>query len=412
MKVLITNIDFQLYWKARLVALANLLCERGCNLVVVELTHKGTPYVFSTNSEVVSDYPFQWIRLFEDKDISTLSPSRIASRLWKLFEKINPDLIIAGAIAFSTGAAAVRWCRHQHRGVVIMDDVRREDVPRPWWVEHIKHRVYRNVDAMFVPAASHAKSYIDWGIPEDKIFFGVDVVDNDFFESRSRAARAGLKELRERHGLPKKFILGVGRQIPKKNWVTLVAAYEGYRQSCEEKPWDLVLVGNGPDREKLERQVLERGIEGVHFRPFCDQEKLCEYYAMAECLVLASYYGETWGLVVNEAMACGLPVLVSNQCGCAQTLVRDGENGWTFSPKNVDELANAMARIATLTKGKLGAMGLKSQAIIREWSLGTFARGAWAAIESCRQTSRGFCSIYDRALIACWKGRYRTLQKL
>lgn len=405
MKVVITHTSFLIYWKPRLRALYQALKQEGHHLIVMSVTSKGTncDFIEASNHWVSG---IEWINLFGTEEISILSPHKVAKALWNRLETLRPDVIVAAPIAFTPGATAVRWCRHRKRPVVIMDDVRTEDVPRSCLVNYVKRRIYNNVDAMFIPARSHLRSYVKWGVSPEKVFFGFDVVDNEFFESRSRTGRANLGQLRTRHKLPNRFFLGVGRQVPKKNWPTLITAYERYRQSIPSQAWDLVLVGEGPEHRKLERYVTERHVPGVHFRPFANQEKLCEYYAMAECLVLASYY-ETWGLVVNEAMACSLPVLVSKQCGCAESLVQEGKNGWTFSPENVDELTDALIKITKLTTDKLGAIGRKSQAIIAEWPLERFAEGILAAIQSSGTGCGGVRRFGDRWLLKFWKGRFR-----
>jgi glycosyltransferase involved in cell wall biosynthesis len=148
-------------------------------------------------------------------------------------------------------------------------------------------------------------------------------------------------------------------------------------------------------------------IEGVRFFPACAPEEACDYYALASAAVLPSYFGETWGLVVNEAMACGLPVLVSNQCGCAQSLVRQGLNGYTFSPSDSSELATFLARISALNDDQLRRMGDHSREIVAGWSLERFAQEAMAAVSCCFQGTRRRASFVDRLLLRAWHGRYR-----
>jgi glycosyltransferase involved in cell wall biosynthesis len=137
-----------------------------------------------------------------------------------------------------------------------------------------------------------------------------------------------------------------------------------------------------------------------------DQTTLCGFYALAGCLVLPSH-AETWGLVVNEALACGLPVLVSRQCGCAETLVKPGTNGWIFDSRDADGLAALMGRIASLSDKERAAMSGASRAMVSDWGLERFAQGAWEAVQMCRNVTRGFASPIDRAVLRLWKGRYR-----
>jgi glycosyltransferase involved in cell wall biosynthesis len=153
------------------------------------------------------------------------------------------------------------------------------------------------VDAVLIPASSHAPSYRQWGIPENRIFYGLNVVDNAFFEAKSNEARADLADVRSRLRIERPFFLGVGRQVAKKNWLGVLEAYERYRKKAGERAWDLLLVGDGEERSRLESWVRERHLAGVRFDPFCTQKEVCFYHALARCLILPSFYGETWGLL-------------------------------------------------------------------------------------------------------------------
>ena len=104
------------------------------------------------------------------------------------------------------------------------------------------------------------------------------------------------------------------------------------------------------------------------------QEELRPFYHNASWFILPSRFGETWGLVVNEAMASGLPVLVSDQVGCASTLVKDGVNGYTFSPEDDNELSDLLFKIGTLNDDQRQDMGLSSMEIINEWGLNRFCK--------------------------------------
>lgn len=404
MRIVVTHMGLRLYWVPRLTELARAFARNGGKLIGVEVSGKGTTYDFSPERSG-SDNGLQWVRLFRE-DMRALSSAAISAALLAKLEELRPDVVFAGAIAFVAGATAVRWCRQRRRPVIIMDNARFEDVPRSRLTNYIKRRVYRNVDAVLIPAPSHARSFVAWGIPENRIFYGVNVVDNEWFARQAAAARADRAAVRPRLRLPEHFFLGVGRQIQKKNWPGLVSAYTAYRRRRPEDAWDLVLVGDGPQRPRLEQLVKAEGAAGVHFLPFLGQEDVAACYALAKALVLPSL-GETWGNVVNEAMACGLPVLVSNRCGCAEELVRDGRNGWSFSPDKPGELSQLLHRMTDLADAALDRMGQQSRAIISQWPLRRFAEEACAAIRACKDSRRGFYSAGDRALLQLWKGRFR-----
>ena len=405
MRIAVTHTSFAVYWPARLARLASLARDHGSSIHLIAVTADAGPYTFAPAS--ASSPELQWETLFGDANILSLRPSTIARRLWGALDELNPDVVVAGAIAFTPGATAVRWARKRRRGVVIMDDARREDVPRSKLVNAIKQRVYSNVDAMLVPAPSHASTCESFGLSRSRVFFGLDVIDNDYFWSE--ASRCRREKAHDVNGipLPGRFFLGVGRQVPKKNWLTLIDAYARYRKSTAGEPWELVLVGDGPERPAIEHRVGDNGVAGVHLLPFLPPHQMPLVYANAQCVILPSVYGETWGLVINEAMASGRPVLVSQECGCAATLVEPGGNGWTFCPHGETDLTTCLARMAALEPAALRRMGERSRQIISGWSLDRFARGALDAIRACADVRRGFAGPLDRALLSLWKGRFR-----
>ena len=117
-----------------------------------------------------------------------------------------------------------------------------------------------------------------------------------------------------------------------------------------------MILGDGHLRPQLTRRVEQLGIaEDVLLPGFKQYDELPAWYGLAGAFVLASTT-EQWGLVVNEAMASGLPVLVSERCGCAPDLVEDGVNGFTFDPYDVEGLAGLMQRVAAMTDEQRQAM--------------------------------------------------------
>jgi glycosyltransferase involved in cell wall biosynthesis len=405
MHVALVHTDFRVSWPARILALAKSLQEKNVRLSVVEIAGRGSFYDLAARPRTEGE--LDWYVLFPDRDLRELPPRVMAQAVERTLDKLQPNVVMAGAIAFPSGVGAVRWARRKRRGVIVFDDARLQDVPRSCVVAFVKTRVYANVDAVMVPAPSHAASYVAWGIPATRIFFGVDVVDNEWFAPRVRTCRKDLRALRRELGLPSRYFLGVGRHVGKKNWGTCLSAYADYRRQAQQRPWGLVLVGDGPDHAGLREAIAERDVPDVHLPGAVWGEKLVGYYAAAGALILPSLVGETWGLVVNEAMACGLPVLVSSHCGCAETLVQDGVNGWRFSPERPAELAERMRQMSSLSDLRHQKMASASREIIRLWGLERFVEGAEAAIVACQDVRRGFVSWSDRLLLSLWNGRFR-----
>ncbi|MGZ9034035.1 MAG: glycosyltransferase [Rhodospirillales bacterium] len=141
----------------------------------------------------------------------------------------------------------------------------------------------------------------------------------------------------------------VARMVPEKDLPTAVRAYARYCEVCEERglePRDLVLCGDGPERGLIERIVQQNNVRSVRFFGFATEREVCETLATSLALILPSV-SETWGLVINEAIAMGVPVLCSDVCGARDELVRSGVNGFSFAPGEVEGLANLMMMVSS-----------------------------------------------------------------
>jgi len=142
----------------------------------------------------------------------------------------------------------------------------------------------------------------------------------------------------------------------------LLAAYKPFAVS----DWGLIVLGDGSQESKLKKYKNDNSLEGICFiegQPWFDVPKIL---ALADVFILPSY-SEPWGLVVNEAMACGLPVIVSNKCGSAYDVVKEGINGYTFDPYNIDELTFVFKKFVDNPE-KIIPFGQQSKEIIKRFS--------------------------------------------
>jgi len=183
------------------------------------------------------------------------------------------------------------------------------------------------------------------------------------------------------------YFLASSRFIERKNLRRLIDAYADYRRRSLDSSlatrhpslptWGLVLLGTGPLREEMMRQVERERIPEVSFPGFQQLDALLGYYAGAGAFVHPARQ-EQWGLVVNEAMACGLPVLVSRTVGAAYDLVQDGVNGFRFDPEDTGGLAALLTKVAApdFPREQFGAA---SRRIIAEWTPEEFGRNFWRA---------------------------------
>jgi glycosyltransferase involved in cell wall biosynthesis len=396
MKVVFLHTDFRIYWPARLHALRTFLKNKNIDLQVIEIAGQGSPYHFAGSSK----RPAWWSCLFPESEMEKLDLKHVRRVVNAKLNKLRPDVVFAGAIAFPSGANAVYWAIRNKKKVVIFDNARQEDVPRSVIVNWVKKQIYSVVDAVFCPAPAWGKTFEHFGFDKSQIFYGVNVVDNDFWQTKMDVG-LGFE-------LPDSYMLAVGRQIPKKNFLTLLQAYHSYLERSKE-PIHLVFIGEGDQRTKLEMYVNDFGLKQVVFIPFQTQQALRHIYHKASFFVLPSLYGETWGLVVNESMACGLPVLVSNQVGCASTLVAHGDNGYIFDPDNQEDLAQKIELITDLTHQERTAMGITSEVIISQWGLERFCSGAYDALEYVKKSKKKKPKLITKLILRYWHGRYRPV---
>jgi len=245
----------------------------------------------------------------------------------------------------------------------------------------------------FVAGSAHADYAVALGIPRARVVVGCDVVDNAYWSSRAQAIRADGATWRARLQLPERYFIAVSRFIPKKNLDGLLKAYALYRQDVGERAWHLVMCGAG----KLGRELRELATrlqvhDIVHFSGYLDAEQLSAHYALASAFVQASAYDEQWGLVVNEAMAAGLPVLVSRNVGCAPELVRAGVNGYTFDPFRLYSLADRMKQLTSMTQTQLDQCGAASRTLIADWSPERFAQNLLAIATTTIEERRRSCA--------------------
>ncbi|MCL6622782.1 MAG: glycosyltransferase family 4 protein [Syntrophobacterales bacterium] len=187
---------------------------------------------------------------------------------------------------------------------------------RPWWKEFLKKNlVVRPLfDAAFVPGSLGQEYLASLGLPVRQIWKGVYVVDNDYFARGAAAARDQSTEYRSRYGLPEHYFLCVSRLSSEKNLAGLIRAFAQYW--AHGGAWHLVVAGTGPEEKTLRQMAATVAGDKIHFVGWQQYERLPVYYGLARIFILPSHI-EPWGLVVNEAMAAGLPVLVSTACGCA-----------------------------------------------------------------------------------------------
>ena len=193
--------------------------------------------------------------------------------------------------------------------------------------------------------------------------------------------RSDAAQLRRELELPDRYFLFVGRLVPEKGVFDLLSAYAKLDGPLRRQV-GLVFAGDGPSRRAIEDQAASISPGLIKFAGFAQRDILATYYALAEMLILPTYT-DTWGLVVNEAMACSLPVILSRAAGCASDLLSDHGNGLLVPPRDPAALASAMTKLAqqpVLSK----TMGVRSLERIAQYSPEAWAEGITQAVENIK----------------------------
>lgn len=230
---------------------------------------------------------------------------------------------------------------------------------RAWFLR----RLFARATGFMVSGKLNAGYYRHYGADENTFFLLPWAVDNDRFAAASEDA------LRQRYAIASGavVILFSAKLVPRKDPMTLLRAFEAMKHRSHAA---LVFMGDGELRPELEKYVGEHDIENVHFIGFINQREIPSHYAMSDVFVLPSTY-EPRGAVVNEAMACGLPVIVTDRCGSIGDIVQENDNAFVYPAGDDAALRDALDKI--VDDGALRSrMGERSRAIIADWD---FARG-------------------------------------
>jgi glycosyltransferase involved in cell wall biosynthesis len=368
-----------------------------------------------------------------------------------------PDVVFVNGWGDFMSLETIRWAKKQGVRLAVMSETRRVDGERSWWGEWVKSRIVSICDAGFCGGESHRRYLGELGLPKDRVALGYNAVDNEFF---AVAKKSGLQDFRTMwpqedgilggategtnlnatsnslpatapEALTGPYFLASNRFVERKNLEQLIRAYAVYVGSLQEckKAWPIVLLGDGDLRGKLEALCGEVGVQvfSVQESVF-SREKECDLKlnsyklktpAESGCVVFAGFrqveelpffyagagafihpaLSEPWGLVINEAMASGLPILSSGNVGAAEELVQEGANGFSFDPDDVEGLAGLMAQMAGMSVEKRLAMGKASERLILEWGPERFARGAQEAVRVAMSAPMKCAGILDRILL-------------
>lgn len=398
-KVAVIFDQFGPYHIARLVAAGSLV-----DIVAIEVFAKSSDYAWGPQKSPVSLFRKTLVSEAEHRHVG-MSRSAIRKRLFSVLDEFRPDAVAVPGWASIASFAAIAWCLRRNVSVIMLSESSQWDARRHLVTEWVKSQVVKSCGSALVGGSPHVRYICSLGMPEDLVFRGYDVVDNQYFSNGALAVRAMSRKYRRTFKLPERYFLASARFVPKKNLSRLIEAYHLYRghivengNALADEPFYLVLLGDGDERTVLQELVRQLKIQPHVIMPgFIRYEDLPVYYALSQAFVHASTV-EQWGLVINEAMASGLPVIVSNRCGSAEDLVKQGVNGLLFNPESVDALASAMYEMHMRGSAFRASMGVESQMTIKLWNTDRFAEGLFAAA-SAAQDRHGSYGVLSKTLI-------------
>ena len=306
--------------------------------------------------------------------------------LWSALNTVRPQVIICGGYNYVASWEALLWARRHGSEFVLWSESNGHDSRTGRAsIEFLKAFFLRHCDRFVVPGMASFEYLRSLGSPAESIVTAPNAVDNSFFASQAEDAMAHATEFREKLGLPSRFVLFVGRLVPEKGVFDLLDAYAKLESGLRSEV-GLVFAGDGVSREELMQQASRLSPGKVCFPGFTHREDLAGLYALADILVLPTH-SDPWGLVVNEAMACGLPIIVSSVAGCSADLVEDGWNGYVVPPRDSEKLSVAIDSLVRQPELK-GLMSARSSERIRNYSPEACADGLAAAATSAAMGAR------------------------
>ena len=254
-------------------------------------------------------------------------------------------------------------------------------ISRPW-AHPIKRLLFplffKGISAFLAVGKSNREYYRYFGAPDKKIFLTPYSIDNDFFRKESKKYKGRKEEIRKKLNLPLKIpvILYVGKIYKGKGAFDLLRAFEKISATSEAA---LVFVGEGKEKILLENYVKEKNIKNAYFTGFKNQSELPGFYAVSDIFVFPSKI-DSWGLVVNEAMASGLPVVSASFAGVSYDLIRQDYNGFVYKAGDAEELKIYIEKLAEnpALRDKMGKNSLK---IISSWNYDACVEGILKALK-------------------------------
>jgi glycosyltransferase involved in cell wall biosynthesis len=296
---------------------------------------------------------------------------------WRALSRFRPDSILSGGYNHAAFWEALAWAKlHSSHFAAWIESTSQDQRNSNALTRTVKRLFVRNCGAFVVPGKSSFEYVNSMGVLAERIHTAPNAVDNRLFATLAHTVRERAAECSTELGLPPRYFLYAGRIIPQKGVFQLLEAYTQLAPELRSQI-GLVFVGEGAAKKELMERAAKIYPSTVIFPGFAQRDQLAAFYALSEVLVFPTL-SDPWGLVVNEAMACGLPIIASDVAGSTADLVQNEKNGFVIPAGNVENLAEAMAAFARDPK-LASHMGACSARLIQSFSPESCAAGLAAA---------------------------------
>jgi glycosyltransferase involved in cell wall biosynthesis len=302
-------------------------------------------------------------------DVHRADGGRAAWRAIQFLLSLRPDAVVVLGYTDTLSLIGLSFALLARRKIIFLSDSKADDQPRSQWTEKIKGLVLKGFDGALVAGAKHAAYFRHLGF-SGPMETGYDVVDNSYF--RETALQGVPNQQFQGRDLPEKYVLCVGRLVQRKRIDRALMAFS--MSGLASLGYTFVLVGDGANGATIERAVEDLGLRGayLHFTSIPNSD-MPLIYAGALSLLLTSEYDQ-WGLCVNEAMACGVPAVVTERCGVADEIVVTGETGFVIRQNDLEGAARFLRELATDPANR-EALGASCVAMMENWGLPRFSQG-------------------------------------
>ena len=293
--------------------------------------------------------------------------------IWRALFRLRPDCLIISGWSTFAAQAAILWCRLRRVPYLLVVESHDRD-PRAGWRRAVKGAVVPSVvkgaAGVLVAGSLARESMLSRGADPARIRVFANTVDVDAFADRAERLNEKRVALRTSFGLAEDevAVLSVARLVPEKGLATLIGAVA----EAEDDRIVVVLAGSGPEREQLLRLSEELGVRLILLGDV-DWGEIADVYVAADVFALLSD-SEPWGVVVNEAAACRLPLVLSDAVGAAHDLLVDGVNGRRV-PVGDSHAASAALKELASDPAQRVAFGVASQTRVADWGYDASVQG-------------------------------------